>query len=180
MSVSEQDVDRVAELANLELTSGEKASMLRDLNSVLDYFAQLNELDTTGVEPLAHPLPIHNVFRDDEPSPSLQVDAALANVEHSLGSILSFSFFITKKMKVDLHEGQVNGAMPLLYVFLARSGKTIKNVSTVALDDKTGHLLTMTADFDPPPLAASCLTANKAKHRCFRRIFAILRRPPDA
>jgi hypothetical protein len=64
------------------------------------------------------------------------VDAALANVEHSLGSILSFSFFITKKMKVDLHEGQVNGAMPLLYVFLARSGKTIKNVSTVALDDK--------------------------------------------
>jgi hypothetical protein len=64
------------------------------------------------------------------------VDAALANVEHSLGTILSFSFFITKKMKVDLHEGQVNGTMPLLYVFLARSGKTIKNVSTVALDDK--------------------------------------------
>src|SRR5271168_2670676 len=64
------------------------------------------------------------------------VDAAFANVEHSLGSILSFSFFITKKMKVDLHEGQINGAMPLLYVFLARSGKTIKNVSTVALDDK--------------------------------------------
>src|ERR1700728_80283 len=64
------------------------------------------------------------------------VDAALANVEHSLGSILSFSFFITKKMKVDLHEGQINGAMPLLYAFLARSGKTIKNVSTVALDEK--------------------------------------------
>ena len=64
------------------------------------------------------------------------VGAALSNVEHSLGSILSFSFFITKKMKVDLHEGQLNGTMPLLYVFLARSGKTIKNVSTVALDDK--------------------------------------------
>ena len=64
------------------------------------------------------------------------VGAALSNVEHSLGSILSFSFFITKKMKTDLHEGQINGAMPLLYVFLARSGMTIKNVSTVALDDK--------------------------------------------
>jgi hypothetical protein len=64
------------------------------------------------------------------------VDGALSNVEHSLGSILSFSFFITKKMKVDLHEGEVTGAMPLLYVFLARSGKTIKNVSAVALDDK--------------------------------------------
>ena len=64
------------------------------------------------------------------------VGAALSSVEHSLGSILSFSFFITKKMKVDLHEGQLNGALPLLYVFLARSGKAIKNVSTVALDDK--------------------------------------------
>jgi len=64
------------------------------------------------------------------------VSAALSNVEHSLNSILSFSFFITKKMKTDLHEGQLNGAMPLLYVFLARSGMTIKNVSPVALDDK--------------------------------------------
>ena len=68
--------------------------------------------------------------------PPGSVGEALANVEHSLGSILSFSFFITKKMKVDLHEGEVTGAMPLLYVFLARSGKTIKNVSTVALDGK--------------------------------------------
>lgn len=64
------------------------------------------------------------------------VDAALSNVEHSLGSIIHLSFFITKHMKVDLHEGQVTGAVPLLYVFLARSGKTIKNVSPVALDDK--------------------------------------------
>ena len=53
MAVSEQDVDRVAELANLEFTSGEKAGMLRDLNSVLDYFAQLNELDTSSVPPMA-------------------------------------------------------------------------------------------------------------------------------
>src|SRR5579883_591660 len=68
--------------------------------------------------------------------PRGNVEAALANVEHSLGSILSFSFFITKKMKVDLHAGQLNGTLPILYVFLARSGKTIKNVSTVALDDK--------------------------------------------
>ncbi len=52
MSVSEQDVERVAELANLELRGGEKAAMLRDLNSVLDYFAQLNELDTTAVPPM--------------------------------------------------------------------------------------------------------------------------------
>jgi aspartyl-tRNA(Asn)/glutamyl-tRNA(Gln) amidotransferase subunit C len=52
MSVSEQDVERVAELANLELSSAEKVGMLRDLNSVLAYFAQLNELDTTAVPPM--------------------------------------------------------------------------------------------------------------------------------
>ena len=52
MSVSEQDVERVAELANLELRNDEKAHMLRDLNSLLDYFAQLNELDTTSVPPM--------------------------------------------------------------------------------------------------------------------------------
>ncbi len=54
MSVSEKDVERVAELANLELSSGEKAGMLRDLNSVLDYFAELNELDTSSVSPMLH------------------------------------------------------------------------------------------------------------------------------
>jgi hypothetical protein len=68
--------------------------------------------------------------------PRGDVDAALANVEHSLGSILSFSFFITKQMKTDLHAGELSGTLPILYVFLARSGKTIRNVSTVALDDK--------------------------------------------
>ena len=64
------------------------------------------------------------------------VDAALYNVERSLGSILSFSFFITKQMKVDLRVGELNGTLPILYVFLARSGKTIRNVSPVAVDSK--------------------------------------------
>jgi hypothetical protein len=62
--------------------------------------------------------------------------AALNNVEHSMGSILNFSFFITKLMKFDLRAGQVNGTLPILYVLLARSGKTIRNVSPVALDGK--------------------------------------------
>jgi hypothetical protein len=64
------------------------------------------------------------------------IGAALYNVEQSLGSILSFSFFLTKQMKVDLRAGQVSGTLPLLYVFLARSGKTIREVSPIALDDK--------------------------------------------
>jgi hypothetical protein len=64
------------------------------------------------------------------------IGAALYNVERSMGSMLSFSFFITKLMKVDLHAGQLNGTLPILYVFLARSGKTIRDVSPIALDDK--------------------------------------------
>jgi aspartyl-tRNA(Asn)/glutamyl-tRNA(Gln) amidotransferase subunit C len=47
------DVERVAELANLELEPEESRSMLHDLNAILDYVAQLNELDTSGVTPLA-------------------------------------------------------------------------------------------------------------------------------
>src|SRR5258707_8812291 len=63
------------------------------------------------------------------------VAAALGSVEHSLGSILSFSFFITKQMKVDLHEGEISGTLPILYVFLARTGKTIRSVTPAALDE---------------------------------------------
>ena len=63
MTVSLQDVERVAELANLELTSSEKTGMLRDLNSVLDYFSELNQLDTSAVLPMIQ-LP-HNPQRED-------------------------------------------------------------------------------------------------------------------
>jgi hypothetical protein len=64
------------------------------------------------------------------------IGAALYNVEHSMGSILNFSFFITKQMKVDLHAGQISGTLPVLYVFLARSGKTLKSVTPVTVDDE--------------------------------------------
>ena len=67
--------------------------------------------------------------------PRGSVDTALYNIEHSLGTILSFSFFITKHMKVDLHVGQVSGTLPILYVFLVRSGKTIRDVTTISLDE---------------------------------------------
>jgi hypothetical protein len=73
---------------------------------------------------------------DLERLPRGGIGAALHNVERSLGSVLSFSFFITKQMKTDLHAGQLSGTLPILYVFLARSGKTIRDVSPIALDDK--------------------------------------------
>jgi hypothetical protein len=64
------------------------------------------------------------------------IGPTLYDVERSMGSILSFSFFITKQMKTDLRAGQVGGTLPILYVFLARSGKTIRDVNPVTLDDK--------------------------------------------
>ena len=82
MSVSEQDVERVAELANLELTGDEKAGMLRDLNSVLGYFAQLDELDTSSVPPMLQVVEgkepdLH--LRVDEVAPSLNRERVLAS-----------------------------------------------------------------------------------------------------
>lgn len=53
MSVSLEEVERVAELASLELAEDEKPRMQRDLNAILEYVAQLNSLDTSAVEPLA-------------------------------------------------------------------------------------------------------------------------------
>jgi aspartyl-tRNA(Asn)/glutamyl-tRNA(Gln) amidotransferase subunit C len=53
MKVTDKDVAYVAELANLELTAEERAGMLRDLNSILDYVDRLNELDTSNVPPMA-------------------------------------------------------------------------------------------------------------------------------
>src|SRR6202012_3634742 len=69
------------------------------------------------------------------------VNAALANIEHSLSTILSFSFFITKHMKTDLHAGQIGGTLPILFVFMERSGKSIKEVTPVTIDE-TGTVQT--------------------------------------
>jgi hypothetical protein len=63
------------------------------------------------------------------------VFGALRNLEVSMGSLLSYSFFITQKMKTQLRDGPVYGTLPVLYVFLARTGKTIREVSLVSLDE---------------------------------------------
>jgi aspartyl-tRNA(Asn)/glutamyl-tRNA(Gln) amidotransferase subunit C len=74
--VTIEDVGRVAELANLELTPDESAHMLKDLNAILDYVAELNELDTEGVAPLAQVSELDGaahatVLRPDLPLPCL-------------------------------------------------------------------------------------------------------------
>ena len=64
------------------------------------------------------------------------IDGELRSLEASMSSLLSFSFFITRKMKTELREGQVYGTLPILYVFLARTGKTIHEVNWARLDQQ--------------------------------------------
>src|SRR2546428_12939892 len=77
MSIDPSIVDRVARLARLELSDEERQRFTRQLASILEYCATLNELDTDGVEPTSHVLALPNVFRDDVPGPPLPRDAGL-------------------------------------------------------------------------------------------------------
>jgi hypothetical protein len=67
--------------------------------------------------------------------PQETVGQTLQNIQVSLHSILSLSYFITAHMRTDLNSGPVSGTLPILYVFLARSGKEIHDVSRVYLDE---------------------------------------------
>ena len=73
------DVDHVARLARLTLTTEEKARIGEQLAKILTYIDTLNRLDTEGVEPTTHAVPVVNVMRDDEVGPCLPPDEALAN-----------------------------------------------------------------------------------------------------
>ena len=77
--MSPEEVRWVAHLARLDLHDDELPAMTRHLSAIIDYVDQLQKLNTAGVEPLAHALDVHSVFREDMPAPSLPVDAALAN-----------------------------------------------------------------------------------------------------
>ncbi len=79
MKISKEQVEHVAMLARLELTEAEKETYTEQLNSILEYAAVLDKLDTKDVPPTAHPLPLHNVFRDDVVKPSISQEEALAN-----------------------------------------------------------------------------------------------------
>ena len=79
MSLSADEVRWVAHLARLELSEAERETMTRQLAAIVGYVDQLRQVNTDGIEPLAHALSVHNVFRQDEPAPSLPVDEALAN-----------------------------------------------------------------------------------------------------
>ena len=79
MSLSIDDVAKVALLARLRVSPDELEMFTGQLNSIVDYVAQLQELDTADVEPLAHGIEVRNVFRDDVRGAALPREAALGN-----------------------------------------------------------------------------------------------------
>lgn len=79
MSLSRDDVSKVALLARLRLTTNELETFTGQLSQIVDFVAQLQALDTSQVEPLAHGIDVQNVFRDDVRGEALPREAALAN-----------------------------------------------------------------------------------------------------
>jgi len=72
------DIEKVARLARLELSEEERVTFGNQLEQILTYMEQLNRLDTTGVEPTSHAIPIHNAFREDETRPSFPQEEVLS------------------------------------------------------------------------------------------------------
>ncbi len=79
MPISRDQVVHVGRLARLGLTDAEIDRLTTQLSDILDHFEALAAVDTNGVEPTAHPLPLQNVMRPDSVAPSLRRDDALGN-----------------------------------------------------------------------------------------------------
>jgi aspartyl-tRNA(Asn)/glutamyl-tRNA(Gln) amidotransferase subunit C len=79
LSLTPEEVKRIARLARVGLSEGEVAHFQVQLSEILDYFQRLREVDTEKLPPTAHTLAMHNVMRDDEPRPSFDKEEVLAN-----------------------------------------------------------------------------------------------------
>jgi aspartyl-tRNA(Asn)/glutamyl-tRNA(Gln) amidotransferase subunit C len=81
------DVEHVARLARLELSAADKERMRRELDGILAYIDKLRSVDTAGVEPTSHAVPVTNVMRDDVPVASLPQAESLANAPDRQGDL---------------------------------------------------------------------------------------------
>lgn len=82
MPLTRAEVEKIALLSRLMLSEDELQRMTAQLGGILGYVDLLGEVDTTGVEPMAHARDLANVFRDDAVRPSLDREQALANAPH--------------------------------------------------------------------------------------------------
>jgi aspartyl-tRNA(Asn)/glutamyl-tRNA(Gln) amidotransferase subunit C len=79
MKVSKNDIEYIAKLAKLKFDDGEAAKMQDEMNKILQYVDKLNELDTSGIEPLSHVIDLKNVDREDAVNQTLTSDDILGN-----------------------------------------------------------------------------------------------------
>ncbi len=98
-----------------------------DLLYATQFFPNARTYILAGTEPIG---PVPGVTRFAGPA----LDPVLQNLQKSLNNVLSFSFFITKDMKTDLEREELKGTLPIFYVFLARAGKTITDITFITLD----------------------------------------------
>jgi hypothetical protein len=105
------------------------------------FFPNASTYVLSGLEPVGH---VPDLTR----LPHGSLARGLSHLQTSLGTILNYSFFITQDMRVRLQTGEFTGTLPVLYVFLARAGKTIREVSFVNLD-KEGRVQTAVATGRP-------------------------------
>ncbi|SHJ27861.1 aspartyl/glutamyl-tRNA(Asn/Gln) amidotransferase subunit C [Malonomonas rubra DSM 5091] len=86
MKISREEVEHVARLARLALQPEELEAMTGQMDAILGYVDKLNELDTEGIEPTAHAVPMENAFRADEVKPSIGIERAQQNAPATDGS----------------------------------------------------------------------------------------------
>ena len=85
--ISMKDVEHVARLARLELSAAEKERMRKELDGILSYIDKLRAVDTRGVEPTSHAVPLTNLMRDDTEVASLPQEEMLANAPDRHGEL---------------------------------------------------------------------------------------------
>jgi aspartyl-tRNA(Asn)/glutamyl-tRNA(Gln) amidotransferase subunit C len=81
---SKETLEHIAKLALLDLSEEEKEKLAKQLGDILNYFKKLNDLDTSNIEPMTHPIDgLKNVYREDVPCESLSNEEALKNAKHT-------------------------------------------------------------------------------------------------
>ncbi len=85
MKLSTKEVEYVARLARLEVTDKETEKFTAQLNDILGYIDKLNEIDTTGVEPMTHAIAVTNAFREDKIVDSIGTEKSLSNAPDGRG-----------------------------------------------------------------------------------------------
>jgi aspartyl-tRNA(Asn)/glutamyl-tRNA(Gln) amidotransferase subunit C len=89
MKMTTADVEYVARLARLELTAGEKELFAGQMDAILGYVEKLKGVDTDGIIPTSHAVPMENSFREDIVCPSIGLEKALANAPERAGSFFA-------------------------------------------------------------------------------------------